>query len=238
MTVVNGPKAGADDAGTSEAGGQLRRRRAAAQRNSGESWQEQRGEVLQVAARLFQRKGFQNTTLKEIADELNMDRATLYRFFASKDELLRASVAESVVEIAEEVRTVVHGEGTSRAKLGEIIALVMRYYERHYPHPYVFIHDMLDAAWVENSVWATQLVSLVREIQGLVRDVVEQGMRDGEFRSDVPVDVAANAVLGTVNWTYRWYRPGRPYSGEDVGKAFATLLLAGLRVEDRTGEVG
>jgi AcrR family transcriptional regulator len=221
-------EAGTAGTGGGEAGGQLQQRRAAARRNSGEAWQEQRLDVLRVAARLFQRKGFQATTLKEIADELSMDRATLYRFFASKDELLRASVADSILEIAEETRAVVHGDGSSRAKLGEIIELVMRYYDRHYPHPYVFLHDMLDAAWVENSVWATQLVSLVREIQGLVFGVVEQGMRDGEFRDDVPVDVATNAVLGAVNWSYRWYRPGRPHSGQEVGHAFATILLQGL----------
>lgn len=218
------------DAGTGgggESGGQLRRRRAAA-RDSGEAWQEQRQEVLRVAARQFQRKGYRTTTLKEIADELGMDRATLYRFFASKDELLRASVADSVLEIAEEARAVAQGPGSSRTKLAEIIELVMRYYERHYPHPYVFLHDMLDAAWVENSVWATQLVSLVREIQGLVHGVVEQGMRDGDFRADLPVDVATNAVLGALNWTYRWYRPGRPYSGQEVGDAYVTVLLQGM----------
>jgi AcrR family transcriptional regulator len=213
--------------------GELGRRREAAQRNSGDAWQEQRREVLQVAARLFARKGFQNTTMKEIAGELNMDRATLYRFFAGKDEVLRASVADSIVEISDEVRAVVRGEGSARAKLAEVIELVMRYYERHYPHPYVFIHDMLDAAWVENSVWATQLVTLVREIQGLVYSLIEQGMAEGEFRSDVPVDVATNAVLGAVNWTYRWYRPGRPYSGEQVGRTYATVILQGLRAGPR-----
>jgi AcrR family transcriptional regulator len=212
---------------------ELGRRRAAAQRNSGEAWQAQRLEVLRVATSLFQRKGFQATTLKEIADELNMDRATLYRFFASKDELLRASVVDSILEIADEVRAVVHGDGSARAKLAEIIVLVMRYYERHYPQPYVFLHDMLDTTWVEDSEWATRLVSLVREIQGLVHGVVEQGMREGEFRSGIPADVATNAVLGALNWTYRWYRPGR-YSGEDVGEVYATLLLHGLRADTQS----
>jgi hypothetical protein len=38
----------------------------------------------------------------------------------------------------------------------------------------------------------------------------------------------ANALLGMVNWTHRWYRPRDPYQGDEVGDSFATLLLDGL----------
>lgn len=218
-----------------EVDGQLRARRVAARRKEGDAWQARRLEILGIAARLFQRKGFQSTTLKEIADELNLDRATLYRFFASKDELLRACVADSVAEIANDVRTVVHRSGSSAAKLGEIIELVMKFYERRYPRPYVFLYEMLDATWIDDSEWARQLVRQVREIQGLVLGVIEQGMREGEFRSELPADVATNAVLGALNWTSRWYRPGRSHSGEIIGNAYSTLLLQGLRTRPRLG---
>ncbi|MCU1655006.1 MAG: putative TetR-type transcriptional regulator [Pseudonocardia sp.] len=190
--------------------------------------------MILTAATIFQEKGYRATTLNDIAEALTTDRATLYRYITGKEELLREVIAESVVQIAEEVDRITLGDSPAPVKLRQVMTHVMTSYEAHYPHPYIFIQELLDSTWHENSDWAHHLVSMVREIQANVLGIFEQGCRDGELRTDIPIDIMANALLGMVNWTHRWYRPRDPYPGDEVGDSFATLLLDGLEASVAT----
>ena len=206
----------------------LQRRRQAARIAEGEDYDIRRREVIRAAAMVFQKKGYRATTLKDVAAALGIDRVTLYRYIHGKEELLREAVTECVVEISREIARISLGDTPAPSKIRMIVEQVMRSYETHYPQPYVFMDQMLDATWAEDSDWARQLVGMVREIQALVGGVVEQGIRDGDFRADVPGELAVNALLGMLNWTSRWYQPGRRHSSDEVARSFASVLLDGL----------
>nr|WP_275403991.1 hypothetical protein [Pseudonocardia acidicola] len=126
------------------------------------------------------------------------------------------------------VREIARSDATAREKLRNLADHLMEVYESHFPYPYVFIQENLKATWQEKSEWAERLTARVREVQSQVRGIVEHGIRDGEFRSDIPVELVVNGLFGMVNWSHRWFRPGQQHSGADVGRAFATLLLDGL----------
>lgn len=209
-------------------GGAIGRRRRAAQDAGGEEYHAKRREVIDTAATIFQEKGYQATTLADIATALDTDRATLYYYVSGKEELLREAVAQCIVEITDELRRIVLGDQPAPEKLRQLVITVMNSYETHYPHPYVFIKELLDETWHEHSDWSHQLMAMVAEIQGHVVGVLEQGIQDGYFRADVPVDLMANGVLGMINWTHRWYRPGAKFSGDEIGRGFAAMLLNGL----------
>lgn len=207
----------------------LHRRRRAARRADGEEYEVKRREVIDAAAKIFQEKGYQATTLRDVAAMLDLDRATLYRYISSKEDLLRAAITECVVEISGEVHLITHGDLPTRVKLAEIVHQVLASYETYYPQPFIFITELLDATWVEHSDWADELVRMVREIQADVGEVIEHGIRDGDIRPDVPSELIVNAILGMLNWTHRWYHPGGRHTSDEVARTFVAILLEGLQ---------
>ncbi|MBV9313069.1 MAG: TetR family transcriptional regulator [Pseudonocardia sp.] len=215
-------------------GGAIGRRRRAAQVAGGEEYHAKRREVIHTAAMVFQEKGYQAATLGDVAAALETDRATLYYYVSGKEELLREAVTDYVLEIVRDIRRIVTIKAPARAKLAEFITGLMMAYESHYPHPYVFIQEKLDGAWRTDTDWLHRLVSAVTDVQAQVVGILEQGIRDGEFRADLPVELVANALFGMVNWTHRWYRPGGRYTGDEVGFSFAALFLDGLVTEPLT----
>jgi AcrR family transcriptional regulator len=210
-------------------GGAIGRRRRAAQIAGGEEYQAKRREVIHVAATVFQEKGYKSATLHDVAAALDTDRATLYYYVSGKEELLREAVFAYVLEIVDDLRRIADSNSSAPEKLDEFITRLMAAYETHYPHPYVFIQEKLDEAFRMDSDWANELVGIVGELQSQVIGIVEQGIRDGELRTDLPPDLVVNGMFGMINWTHRWYRPGSSrHKGRDIGSCFAELFLGGL----------
>ncbi len=226
-----GMSGGTDSDEGRDGGRGLRRRRQAARLAEGEDYDANRRKVLHAAASVFEQKGYQAATLRDVASTLDIDRATLYRYISGKEELLREVLTDCVVEISEGVRLVALGDLPTRAKLETIAHQVLESYDSHYPQPFIFIRELLDTTWGEQSAWADDLVRMVREIQADVAGVIERGIRDGDLRPDMPVDLIVNAILGMLNWTHRWYRPGGRHNSDEVARTFVAILLDGLEPE-------
>src|SRR5699024_2388759 len=59
----------------------------------------------------------------------------------------------------------------------------------------------------------------------LILDVIQEGKTNGKFRSDINVEITSMAILGMVNWLYKWYRIDGAYSIEEIGDYYVDLIL-------------
>lgn len=119
------------------------RRRAAAQGENRTAYRERRQEIITVAANLFKARGFRGTSIGQIAEALDTDRATLYYYIGSKEELFDEVVTDAVranVAFAESVRD---GGGTAPEKLRTLMTALMQSYAENYPFLYVYIQENL-----------------------------------------------------------------------------------------------
>ena len=207
--------------------GALERRRRAAEAGDPEGYRSKQREVVRVAAEVFQEKGFNSATLRDVADGLGMDRATLYLYIDSKDELLRAIVEQLVLDLADEVRRIAAGPRTAAEKLGQVIHAIMDTYASNRPFAFVFLNEHT-ALRAGSADWMGRLDDTTADIQLRTEAIIDDGMRRGEFRADIPARLIAHTLFGMTNWSYRWFKPGDQYSGEVVGESFARLLLNGL----------
>lgn len=74
------------------------------------------------------------------------------------------------------------------------------------------------------------------QFRHMIVQVIREGKKSGEFRQDLPVEITAMAVLGMVNWTYKWYQPDGENTIEEIGDIFMDLILhAVLKPEFLTG---
>ena len=205
------------------------RRRAAVRNKSSEAYAERRAEIVAGAVRVFNQKGLEGATIGAVAEELDIDRASLYYYIASKEELFDELVQRVVDENLQIVRRIAAGEATPRDKLYEMVTALMSSYGNQYPLFYIYIRENLSRVTGRRARWARHMRDLNRETVDLVIGIIEQGYADGTLRKVGPADVVAYGLFGIIGWTHRWFRPETSLvSAAEVGRTYAELLLGGM----------
>jgi TetR/AcrR family transcriptional regulator, cholesterol catabolism regulator len=209
-----------------------KRRAAAAASGKSNAGYTERVKAIRVAAsKVFHEKGFHGTKLIDVAVEAGVDRASLYYYVGSKEQLFRDVVGEAVTGNIEKVEALVAVDLPARDKLARLIRDLMESFDRHYPFMYVFVQEDMsklqpdgedDGEWLRTArEWNA------RYFRG-VRRIILDGINDGSLATSLPAGVVANCVIGMINSSSRWYKPHGLMDASEIGEGMADMLLAGL----------
>ena len=205
------------------------RRRGKALTKGSESYREKRREIARAAALVFNKRGFSATSLSAVADELGMDRATLYYYISNKQDLFDEVVREASernIAAAEAART---AEGEPLDRLRVVIVELMQSYAANYPLLYVYLRENLSSVDPDRTEWSKYMRDLSHRFEDAVIAIVQEGIDNGSIRPLASARVLAFGVLGMLGWTNRWFVPDRsPESAETIGAAFAEMVVRGL----------
>src|ERR1700682_3469515 len=166
------------------------RRRAAARNDGGTAYRERRQKITAAAAEVFQRKGFGAASLGDVATALGTDRAMLYYYVSSKEELFHEVVyagAETNVLRAEAIRD---GGGTTTEKIAALVHSLMVSFEEYYPYLFVYTQEKMSPAMVgvkgKEDRWTVSMWDLNTRYQDAVVSVVQKGIDAGELKPLAP----------------------------------------------------
>ncbi len=204
------------------------KRRSAAGKDSRASYSIRRQEISDAAVRVFNRLGYKGASLSAVASELGVDRATLYYYFSSKEQMFDETVRAVIEGNDELVRRIAASAISPNRKLRELITSLMISYAANYPLLYIYIREDLSHVSDRRSTWSADMRALNRSIQTSIIDIIEQGYADGNFRRVGSARTVAYGILGMLNWTHRWFQPDQSESADEIGKVFAELVLSGL----------
>jgi len=203
-------------------------RRSAAHKESRASYSNRRQEISQAAIRVFNRLGYQGASLTAVAADMGVDRATLYYYFSSKEQLFD-EIVRTVLESNDALaRRIAESAISPARKMRELVSAMIFSYAETYPLLFIYIREDLAHVSDKRSAWSDHMKSLNRSIEKSFIDIIEQGFADGSFRRIGSARTVAFGILGMVNWSHRWFRPDRSEPAEEIGKTFAELVLAGL----------
>src|SRR6266478_1634487 len=87
-----------------------------------------RARIIESAEALFRRLGFAKTAVADIAGELGMSPANVYRFFPSKNAIVEAICQRCLSELDEKARAVAHSRGSASARLEHLFLEIMKYH--------------------------------------------------------------------------------------------------------------
>ncbi len=184
-----------------------------------------RHEMVHAAARLFSERGYHGTSIQRLADALGLQKGSLYSHIGSKQELLFDVVEEGAERFLAGAEEAAAAEGSAADRLKRFLVAHVETAAAH-----------LDAATVFLNEWRYLADDLRAEIkqkrdryEGLARQIVEDGVRTGEFRGDADTRFAALLLLSAGNWTYTWYRPQGDLEPTEIGERFAKLIVDGLK---------
>ena len=203
-------------------------RRKAAKADSRASYNARRQEIVEAAARVFDRLGYTGASLSAVATELGVDRATLYYYFSSKEQLFDEILRTVLEENEQMARQIAESSLKPGMKLRDLIVALMQSYANHYPLLFIYIREDLSHVSDKRSSWSEHMRNLNRSIEKSVVDIIEQGFEDGSLRRIGSARTIAFGILGMLNWSHRWFRPDRSEPADEVGRVFAEFALAGL----------
>ncbi|MCW2737960.1 TetR/AcrR family transcriptional regulator [Nocardioides sp.] len=210
------------------------KRRATARAEGSAGYQQRRGEILAVAGRLFKEKGFHGIRLGDVAAELGTDRASLYYYVSSREELFQEIVRGAVENNVERAETIRKGPEQAPDKVSALIESLMDSYRTHFPYLYVYIQEDLTRITDDvNSEWARDMRRLNRRYDEAVIGIIEEGLHDGTIRAVGSARTIAFGLIGMVNWTHRWFEPSEDEDAAlRIGQTFSAMLLDGVRAAD------
>ncbi len=208
----------------------ISRRRNSARSDGSADYAAKRAELLQIAARLFKENGFQATRIVDIASAAGLDRATAYYYVGSKEELFREMIEGVLAGVMSEGERLMSDASLSwLERLHGIFLSLMVSYERHYPATFVYIQERMHQIQTEQSEWAQGIIVKARAFDQILLSFIQNAIDNGELRSDIPPRIVENALFGMLNWTHRWFVPGRGLTGEQVAEDFWSIFINGMK---------
>ena len=206
------------------------RRRRAALLDASSDYVAKRNEIINIAAGLFKNQGFERTSFNEIAIYAGMERAALYYYFGSKEELFQEACKGTFDRNISDIQAITSISSISAAtKLAMLMERLMIYFDECYPYCYIYLQERVSTIAREDDPWAKEMFASTKRVEAAYKALIEEGIRQGELRDDVPVALAANAIFGMLNWTHQWYQPGGRYSAAQISVAFRKIFFEGMR---------
>src|SRR3954462_7812657 len=158
-----------------------------------------REKILVVAERLFRQIGYQKTTVADIAKELRMSPANVYRFFDSKKAIHEGVARIMMGEVEDAARAILAGPDSASARLRELLTTVHRMNSERYVGDSK-LHEMVEIAMEES--WEVCVAHMERITQ-TIAGIIAEGAASGEFVApDVPL-----AAMCTCTAVMRFFHP-------------------------------
>jgi AcrR family transcriptional regulator len=157
-----------------------------------------REEILSAAEKVFAAKGFFPTTMSDIAREAEFGTGTLYKYFKSKEELYFTLIDEKVEEINRLVKSELSQKTSAIERIRKVLGLQLEFIERNRDFFMIYISERNRFEWtVKDDLGKGIHEKMVTYIDTLA-EVMRQGVKEGEFKSINPIDLA-HALVGIVN---------------------------------------
>lgn len=162
-----------------------------------------RGRLLREAARLFREKGYERTTVRDLAAAVGIQSGSLFHHFRTKEEILKAVMVETIRLNTALMQAAMDAADTPRAKLRALIRAELESINGQTGEAMA----VLVFEWRSLSTEAQAEVLELRDIyETLWLDVLETVKKEGSLAAD-PF-VVRRMLTGALSWTVTWYRPG------------------------------
>lgn len=185
-----------------------------------------RRQLVESALFLFERDGFDRTSLQQIVERAGLTKGAFYHHFESKEDLLWRIQDEYLDAQIESAREIVSQEVEPTEQVRQLIRLSMLSVAEYRAHVAIFYQE-------RRHLTGERLDAVTRKrdkVEQLFRSAVQRGTDSGAFNPDLSARIVTFGIIGMCAWSFQWYRPGGRLSIENVADQFCELVLSGLVV--------
>jgi AcrR family transcriptional regulator len=183
--------------------------------------------LLAVAVAVFNERGYEATSMDELALRAGITKSAIYHHVPGKEELLRLAVDRALDGLFAVTREPEATTGPAIGRLEHVVRGSVRVLTAELP----FVTLLLRVRG--NTDVERAALERRREFDRIVSDLVRAAEREGSVRPDVDPAVIGRLLFGTVNSLTEWYRPGGPLTADDLANALVATTFDGLRTAPR-----
>lgn len=185
--------------------------------------------ILKNALKIFDRQGFANTSLDDIAKETGVKREAIYYYFSNRAEILLHIIRPQSESLVEGLREVIESRASSQDKLFGAIRNHLERFDRHCLEMTVSLRDVYleDAREVRR-----EMDKIWRSYEAMWTGLIAGGQKKGDFAEVGDPKMIAFGILGMCNWLARWYDPKKAAGIEELIDTYFNMIAFGL-VKDR-----
>lgn len=186
-----------------------------------------RGQILEISSRLFYERGFDATSIRDIAEAVGISSSTMYHHFTNKQDILHAAVGRFMTAFVDAtVPTLRNRSLTPTERIRRAVRLHIEISDDRRPELLVGnpIRNALDPEHRDLGL------KLQRAYHDAVRDAIDDGCRSGEFTVR-DVSVTTMAVLDMLNGIREWFSPTGPLTRSEIIDRYVDLVMTILGVQ-------
>ena len=176
------------------------------------------------ATELFKNKGYSATSMRDLAQVLGIEAASLYSHIKSKEEILQKICFRIAKEFFETKDRSENLDGTPTQKLKLAMAAHIEVITKDTDASAVFFHE-----WRHLSEpYMSDFLHMRDVYEGWFVSIIEEGIQTGEF-VEQNTKFGMLTILSAINWIHGWYKPEGKMSLQEIEDQLITTVISGLK---------
>lgn len=189
--------------------------------------------VLRRAVDLFNRQGYDATSMGDLARELGLSKSAIYHHVPSKESLLTTALDEALDSLSEAIDTAAHDAGsTAYVRLRTAVQRSVEILVTHLPAVTLLLRVQ------GNSEVEVAALERRRALDERLAALVAAAVDEGALRTDIPPELTSRLLFGMVNSLIEWYRPGGAVDPGVLARAITDLAFDGLALSTPAPSTG
>ncbi|MDQ4501636.1 TetR/AcrR family transcriptional regulator [Sinomonas sp. ASV322] len=181
--------------------------------------------VLNVAAEVFNRHGYDATSMGILAENLGISKSAIYHHVPSKEDLLSLALEQALGGLESVWESPETQHGTAEQRLEFVVRSTVRVLTERLP----FVTLLLRLRG--NTETERKAMERRRGFDRKVAELIEEAREEGTVRSDIDPRTVSRLLFGTINSIVEWYRPGGSLTPAKLADDVVAVLFDGLRAD-------
>jgi TetR/AcrR family transcriptional regulator, cholesterol catabolism regulator len=182
-------------------------------------------QVIRSAAELFKEKGYAASSMRDLAQKLGIEAASLYSHIKSKEEILQTLCFDMAADFRESLDKVEKQNVSASEKLSLGIIGHVNVMARDLTASAVFMNEHRH---LSNPYLRDFLLLRINYINRF-KSIIEEGVGKGEFKKNIDTKLAVMTLFSSLNWMPMWYSPDGSIEPKELGQQLANMLVNGLK---------
>ena len=181
--------------------------------------------ILDGADVLFAQKGFDASSISEIATTVGMSKAAVFHYFPAKQDIYDAIIVRALRGLKDQVSDAVNNDNASLDRLRLFMTSHASYFEKNF---WSFVTMLIGYGGMATPTLKQEALALRDEYESLLREIIREGVKQEQIKDVDPVDTS-RAILSMLNWMARWFKPGGERSAAQVAEDYYSIIVGGLK---------
>ncbi len=182
-------------------------------------------QVIRSAAELFREKGYAAASMRDLAQKLGIEAASLYSHIKSKEEILQNLCFDMATEFRKSLDEVEKQKGSASEKLKNGIIGHIQVMAKDLTASAVFMNEHRHLSQPYLRDFLLLRINYINRFKA----IIEEGITKSEFKSNIDKKLAVMTLFSSLNWMPLWYDPGSNINPLSLGQQLADMLVNGLR---------